>query len=204
MLISEVEVQKRRSPRELREFAESVRVAVCADTSEFELGMTKKGLYKEFLDEVLPLSYFAELHYPETYTVQPVLGNQGYDAIVYDDTGVEYDRVEMTKPHDGKYASEDAKLVVKRHFGRMKVGDPADDFDVLLPIVVSTCENKALKDYSDCNLVVIVSPHPPLDGYEDRYEKQLQKKRKRLSKIKFNAKRVFLFIPPNRVEKIAG
>lgn len=196
-------MQKRRSPRELREFAEAVRVAVRAEPDEFELGMTKKGLYKEFLDEILPLSYFAE-HYPETYTVQPVLGNQGYDAIVYDDTGIEYERVEMTKPHDGKEANEDAKLVVNRGFGQTKVGNPADDFDALLPFVVSTCKDKALKDYSDCTLVIAIFPLPAFVGYGDRYEEQIKKLVRCLSKIAFNAKRVVLFIPPNRVEKIVG
>ncbi len=166
--------------------------------------MTKKGLYKEFLDEVLPLSYFAEQHYPDTYTLQPVLGNQGYDAIVYDDASVEHERLEITKPHDGAEAAKDAKLVVSRGFGQTKVGDPGDDFGALIPFVVSACEAKARKDYRDCTLVVVVTAQPPIPGFESRYEEQVKELIGRLSKITFIAKHVVLFIPPRRVEKIDG
>lgn len=203
MLVSKEEMQKRRSPRELREFAETVRAAVRAEPAEFNLGMTKSGLYKEFLDEVIPLSYFAE-HYPANYTIEPKLSSQGYDAIVYDDTGAEFERVEITKPHDGKEADDDAKLVINRGYGQTKAGNPADDFDALLPLVVSTCECKALKDYSDCTLIVAIFPLPAFIGYEDRYEEKILKLVSCLSKIAFNAKRVVLYIHPNRVEEIMG
>lgn len=204
MLISEDEIQKRRSPRELWEYAVRVEGTVLsASRSEYERGMLKKGLYKEFIDEVRPLSNFAKQHYPETYAVQPVLGNQGYDAIVYDETGAEYERIEMAFPHDGQETNRDAKLVLDRGYGQIVVEDPADDFDKLLPFVENTCKKKALKDYNDCIIVVYISALPPYAGFEDRYKDQVRKMVGCLSGIKFRAKRVLLFLYPDRVEQIA-
>ncbi len=47
--------------------------------------MRRLGLYKVFTDEIIPLSLVALKIYPNTYSVKPVIGNQGYDAIVKDE-----------------------------------------------------------------------------------------------------------------------
>ena len=76
--------------------------------------MLKKGLYKEFLYEIVPLSCFAVLEYQESCQILPVLGNQGFDAVVLDESGREIDRIEMTCPGDGAENAKDARLVVDR------------------------------------------------------------------------------------------
>jgi hypothetical protein len=78
------------------------------------------------------LSCFAVLTYPDSYEVQLVLGNQGYDALVFDEGARVVDRIELTVPHDGRAAAQDAALVVDRRFGKVSVGNPGDDFDALL------------------------------------------------------------------------
>ena len=105
MPLTRDDLEMPRTPLELRAFVELVRERVHHNPVEFESGMTKKGYYKEFLDEVVPLCNFAEVAYPPEYRVQPVLGNQGYDALVFDNQGAEEDKVEFTKPYDGAAAA---------------------------------------------------------------------------------------------------
>lgn len=203
-MITPEEIQQRRSPSALCEFVDHVMAAVRSDTPEWKLGMQKKGWYKEFVDEIVPLSRFAAQEYPETYRIQPVLGNQGFDALVFDETETEVDRVEMTKPHDGAAAATDAKRVVNEGIGEFRVQDPGDDFDVLVPFVVRTCKCKAKTDYGSCTLVVAIEPQPPFAAFETRFEEQVRSIIADLRKIEFKAKRVFLLILPNRVEVIGG
>ena len=202
MHISTADMEKRRSPQDLRQFAESVRTAVGADPAEFELGMRRRGPYKEFIDEFLPLSHYAVSQYPPTYTIQPVLGNQGFDAIVYDDSGNEFERLELTRPHDGPEAVENAKRLVATGMG--KVREPCTELDSLFPFVHATCQAKALKDYSDCTLVVVIAAIAPIQGHDKNFDAKLHAMAKELSTIPFKAKRVVLFNPPSRVLPIDG
>ena len=132
-MITFSDIQQRRSPRALHDFVVGLKDAVRANEAELLSGMRKQGLYKEFLDEIVPLSIFALQTYPEGYEIQPVLGNQGYDALVFDNTGREVDRVEITTPHDGSSEARDARCVMHQGYSQVKVGQPGDDFDALFP-----------------------------------------------------------------------
>lgn len=162
-MIMSSELEQRRSPADLREFVVQLKATVNADEHERHCGHLKKGFYKEFLDEIIPLSCFAVLAYPENYEVLPVLGNQGFDAMVFDELGVEIDRVEITTPHDGAAEAKDAKLVVSQGIGSVSVYNPGDEIKVLFPHVVKTCLKKAHNDYSNCTLVVTIAPPPPFE-----------------------------------------
>jgi hypothetical protein len=162
--------EQRRTPGAFRESVKTLNEAVRVNTAEHRLGILKDGDYKEYLDELVPLSCFAVLAYPDTYEVQWVKGNQGYDARVFDQGGHEVDRVEITAPHDGRAVAQDRQLLAGRGFGKVSVGKPGDDLDALVEHLLSTCRKKALVDYSDCTLVFAIEPSPPLAGYEDRYE----------------------------------
>jgi hypothetical protein len=60
-MIEKSELEQRRTPAELREFVERIKDTVCADKAERHCGILKKGIYKEFIDELVPLSWFAPL-----------------------------------------------------------------------------------------------------------------------------------------------
>jgi len=203
-MITSLEIEQPRSPRSLREFVTQLKESVRSDEHERHLGIQKKGLYKEYLDELVPLSCFAVLAYPECYTVKPILGNQGYDALVFDQTGKEFDRIEITSPHNGAAAATEAKFVVNHGWARMPGGEPGDDFDAQFPHVLATCYKKAAADYSDCTLVIAVAPMPPFESFEGRYEEQIVALRREIAQIKFKAKRVFLLLLPDRVINVHG
>lgn len=201
-MLDPVEFQKIRSPSDMRAFIEQEREKVCSDPEDFRRGLLKQGLHKEFLDELVSISWFAILAYPETFKVMPVLGNQAYDAVVYDQTGSEVDRIEMTHPHDGADSAEDVRLVIQRHFGNVHVGVPGQDFEESTKFVLDTCHKKARKDYSKCSLVISIEPMKPFSAFVHQYDAQVVRLLDQISHIKFNAKRVFLLILPNRLEEV--
>ncbi len=138
MLLTKAEIETPRTPAELRAFVEQIRASVRANRAEFELGMAKRGYYKEFLDEVVPLCNFAEVAYPANYKVLPVLGNQGFDAIVLDAGGNEVDKVEFAKPHDGAATASNACQVVARGYSDMQVCDCTEVLNEFIPFFEAT------------------------------------------------------------------
>ncbi len=202
--LSEEEIQKPRSPRELREYVKNVEAAwKAADKNERDCGRLKKGLYRKFIIEIRPLGWVADLLYPETYKIKPNLGFEGYDATVLGETGTVYEHIEIGFPHDGQEVHQDAMHLVETGNGRVDGCKPANVFDALLPFVEATCKKKARKDYSGCTIVICISAFQPMAGFENEYEKQLKKMIGCLSGIKFKAKRVFLFLLPNRIVQLA-
>jgi hypothetical protein len=202
MMIESADIEKPRSPKELREFVTKVKKQTEANMQEFKLGIQKKGIYKEFVDEIMPLSSFAVLAYPENYEIRPILGNQGYDALVYNEIGQEVDRVEITRPHDGADRAKDGRLIANGGRGQMKVGNPGDHFELLFSHVLSVCSSKAEKDYSDCTLVISIAP--PFESFKEQYENQIATLVGKIAKFKFKAKRVYLHILSDRIICING
>ena len=74
-----IKIQKECSPLELRNF-------VLGIEQQKHNSILKKGLYKIFHNEIVPLSIFCINHYPRNYKQLPKLGNKEYIAIVKDET----------------------------------------------------------------------------------------------------------------------
>lgn len=203
-MVTSSDIQQPRSPSNLREFVVRLKEVVQADESERHRGILRLGLYKQFLDELVPLSCFVIQQYPENFKIQPILGNQGYDAVVFNEMGEEMEHIEITTPRDGAAEAIDARLVVDRGYGQFHVGDPGEDFDALIPQVLETCRKKAQKDYSDCMLVVSIAPMPPFNSFVTRYEEQIKTLVREIKQIEFKAKRVFLQVLPDRLIEISA
>jgi hypothetical protein len=203
-MITDSEVQQPRSPSDLREFVVEVDKDVRANESERKRGMQKKGLYKQFLEELIPISRFAVWAYPDNYKVKPVLGNQGYDALVFSETGEEVDRIEITNPRDGAAEAKDVRLVMDRGYGECYVGIPGEEFDALSPHVLAACRKKAQKDYGDCTLVFSIAPEPRFQSFEALYEKKIEALVRDMAQIRYKAKRVFLIVLPDKVVDVTG
>ena len=203
-LISSDCLQTPRVPSALRAYVLALKDSVCECPGEFERALLKMGLYKEFLDEFVPLSCFASLAYPDDHTVELVLGNQPHDAIVRDSHGAVVDRVELTTPQDGRAEAEDRKLVAGRGFGAIIVGAPGHDLEALIPYVLTSARAKATKDYGDCTLVIAIEPLSSFEGFRTQYDETLGQLRGALSEIAFRAKRVYLLLMPDTLIAIHG
>jgi hypothetical protein len=84
------------------------------------------------------------------------------------------------------------------------MGKAGDNFDALFTHVLDTCRRKAMKDYSDCTLVVAIEPAPPFPEFEAHYEAQIAALATEIGLIKFNAKRVILIVLPGRIIRVHG
>lgn len=194
-MITEEEIEQRRTSDQLKSFVEEVRKRVESDPDELQRARRGKGLYKVFVNELMPLARFAHLLYsPETLFL-PVLGNQGYDVEVFDGQGNPIDRIEIAKPHDGQAQAEDNRLVNERGFGKTRVYDFGGQLDALAPWIADTAENKSLKDYGDCTLVFVAAIDPPFDEELSVLEQRSIEIVEKMGKMAFRAKRAFLAVP---------
>lgn len=201
-MISKRDLQTPRTPSELSAYVLRLKETVRTDPEEFKKALLKEQLYKEFLDELVPLSCFALLEYPEDHLIELVLGNQGHDAIVYDADKTEVDRVELTCPQNGREKAMNRRRVVERGFSEVQVGEPGFDFEALIPHVLKTCQAKALKVYRECSLVVAIEPMHPFEGFEQAFDYKVGELVSQMRKIEFQAKRVYLLLLPNRLERV--
>lgn len=202
--ISREEIETPRTPSALRQFVDQVRERVKLNPDERKAGLLRRGYYKEFLDEVVPLSRFAVQAYPETHTIQPILGNQGYDAIVRGADGRIVDKVEIANPIDGMAAASTAREVAARGIGGVRVGNPGDEIEELIPIIERTASKKALIDYLDTTVVFNVSALPAFKEFEARHEDLIERIRGALTAAGFKARRVYILHPPEHLERIDG
>lgn len=66
-LISERDLKERRTPSALREYVLALKDCVSQNPTQFTRALLKRGLYKQFLDELVPLSCFAVMAYPKIH-----------------------------------------------------------------------------------------------------------------------------------------
>lgn len=134
------------------------------------------------------------LAYENSCTVQPVLSNQGYDAIVKDNEGNIIDFVELTFPDNWKSEAKDADLIVSRGYGQIHVCEPGGDIDRLLRFIQDICLKKSQNDYSGCTLVIVIEFWPVSRQYRALYSRKIQDVIKNVQAVSFKAKRVFLLL----------
>lgn len=206
-MITKEDIETERSPRGLRQFVTRRRSKIKNCKQERHKGLLKKGIYKVFVDEIIPLSLFCLKNYPNSYKILPKLGNQGFDAIVKDERGKIYEHLELTKPHDGKRTAIDAMLTVSRGYSNILTRNykSGDDLNDMFPVIMEVCDKKSKKDYSDCSLVIVISFFPPFKEEEPAYIKLIQKLEKKIIEINFTVKKIYLLvIPLNKIVKIYG
>lgn len=194
-MISKAEIEQCRTSDELKSFVEEVRKRVESDSDELQRARKGEGLYKVFIDEVMPLSQFSHLLYPAETLFLPVLGNQGYDVEVFDAQKNSVDRIEIAKPHDGQAEAKDNRLVNDRGFGQIKIFDLGGQLEPLAPWIAKTADKKSLKDYSDCTLVIVAAIPPSFDEELPTLEQRAIEIVGELEKMEFLAKRAFLAVP---------
>ena len=206
-MITKENIEIERTPNELRQFVTTIKSKIDNCKKERHRGMLKKGIYKVFVDEIIPLSLFCIKIYPDNYKISPKLGNQGYDAIVKDENGKIFEYVEITAPHDGRKVADVAKLAVKNGIALSTLRDynsGSDLIDMFL-IIMEVCKKKAKKDYSDCSLVIVIDFSPPFEEEKTKYVQLVKELEKKILKMKFNVKKIYLLIIPFKmVEKIYG
>jgi len=197
MAVSKEDIEVSRSPSELREYCADQRLLSENDDEERKKSHRRRGdgaIYQPYFTEIEPLSHFAPEFYKEHVVIKPVLGNQQYDAEVVK-WGYVAERIEITKPHDGKELTDDLNLVADRGHGELSSKSPLETLKELEPILENTARKKSQKDYSTSVLVFVITydpPYPPLNE-EAEIESVLGKYVKILKKYKYRARKVVMF-----------
>lgn len=187
-----------RTPTELRQFVADTRARVEADPNELKIARSKTGLYKMFVDEIMPLAIAADYLCEEDDRLKPVHGNQGYDVEVINRAGTVKGKVEIAKPYDGKANAEDLRLLESRGYGQIKIHDLGTGLLEVAARILRTAKDKSLKDYSDCTLLLAAVIAPPFDCELQPLAKSAELLCEDLKSITYLAKRVILVVPPLR------
>lgn len=193
-MLSKSDIEKPRSPQDLHDFVCQVVAAVRQNEIELPKAHLGHGLYRVFKNEIVPLSIFTKLHYVDDVLIKPILGNQGFDAEVFTNNGCLIERIEITNPHNGTAAHENAKLLVLRGFGKEDTFDPGENFTRMFHIIRLACEKKSLKDYSNNILVISVDFTEPFEEHHNLYFKYAVRLQREFAKIEFKSKQVYLLL----------
>jgi len=194
-MITPEQVETARTPEELRRFVAEIRARVEENPAELQVAREKKGIYKKFVDEIIPLAQAADYLCDPEDRLQPVLGNQGYDVIVLDKEGKPKGKIEIGKPYDGKAVADDAKLLKERGFGKVRVGDLGSGLLEIAARILRTAKDKAIKDYRDCTLMIVGAVLPPMEIERSLLSNSADDLANELRAISYNAKKVVFVVP---------
>lgn len=190
-MITKEQIEKQRTPKELREFVIDYIQSVKNNKNERHKAFSKKGAYKEFIDELIPLSVFSDIYYPlNDVNISLIMGNQSYDAIAKKNNEI-IDKIEITTPHDGLKNATLYKQVVMQGHSDSDFYKPGDDLKRLIPHIINTCHKKAEKNYLECLLVISIDYLTPYPEHEYLYLSIINKIKSEINMIDFNAKNVF-------------
>jgi len=179
-LISINELTEKRTPSDLLNWVRQ-KTAQIEYTDEGETALRlHKGLAKQLMEEVYPLSLFGQCKFGDTnqILIQPIIGNQSYDAIITDmrDKPASKSYVEITQSHEGE-ADYLRRLVLQRqgivfmHSPVAKKGTKRRGMQISIPAkavsvnevardelirIVDAAKRKAAKDYPSNTSLIIV------------------------------------------------
>lgn len=199
-------IQKPRTPGELMAYVEQIRNVAQANKDERNAGNLKDGYYKQFFNEIVPLSKFAIHAYRVDDIITPVMGSQGFDAEVRNSKGKLVERVEIANCIDGEAVAAIGRRLVAHGRIDFQIVDPSAELEKevhsLLPIIKRTAKQKSKKDYFDCTLVFNIAMTPVVVALEVFQEVLTNLIKAQLSKINFQARRVFVLLPSGAIARV--
>jgi len=191
------DIEKFRTPFEMKEYFEYIYNAVHSDDDYWNLALVKTGLFKKFLEEYYPLYCFSQSRFCNQNTkLTIVLGNQGFDSIIIDTNNTEH-RLEITSYIDGKKDFIDGKMLQERGYSDVKFSDhlSLDERSYnYLGRILQNLKNKSLKDYSGIDLLFVVSTFSYYEVYNLSSSKFVNNLIQEIKNINFKCNDIFLLI----------
>ncbi|MFC1656084.1 hypothetical protein ACFL3C_04385 [Patescibacteria group bacterium] len=196
-MLSKKDLEKLRSPKQLKQFVFDTYDLIKSDLKLRKEARLKKELYKYFVEELYPFSIFASVHYDEKCLCKPIIGNQGYDAEIYLSDKV-VDKVEISWAIEGLEDYKIAKALNKQGYSEMEV---VDDFtkQKASRLCLENMKKKALKDYSDCTLLLVYDEYPGFSIENRESAKLITDLVVEAKNINFKAKGVYLLLLPQKI-----
>lgn len=190
------EIEKFRSPAEMEQYFQYVYDSVRTEKEYFNMALLKTGLFKEFLEEFIPLYYYSKSRFCQPQATMSIkLGNQGYDAIVKYEEETEY--FEFTSFLRGQEDYLDHQMMIERGYSDIRF----DDNDTLSDRaynyklqIIKNLKKKHIKDYSGINLMVIVDTTQYFEVYNDDSAEFVNELKNDLAMMKFNCSKLLVLI----------
>jgi hypothetical protein len=144
-----------RTKEELHAYYKSTIKKIESDQNLIRLARLKKGLFKEFFEELVPLLIYSKSKYcEEGALLNIVVGNQKYDAIVK--TSTLEKRLEFSKYANGKIHIQEAKQLNKNGYTDVIVGDVIEAQNKYLENFRKCLIKKSKIGYKDTEIIFIV------------------------------------------------
>lgn len=201
-MITKDELELKRSPEDLSIYVDATFESIRSDQNEKELARLKKPPYKEFIEEVYPLSIFCKLKYQKcAVKCYPVIGNQAYDAVIESNSGELLEVVELTWPIDGQKAHFKAKQLNEKGRTDVEVRDVNDNTvtNKIIEHVIETANKKALKDYKTpggSSLVFILDISPYFGMHRVEKTEEIEILKVKLREIEYKVNSVYILLLP--------
>lgn len=188
------ELIKRRSPVNLAKFCLDYKDWV--SKNDFNNGLLRKNEdYKFFIDEVWPLSNFCSVVLDESYEIEPIKGNQGFDAKVYKKSGEFQFNIEIVFPQDGAKRADDSRQFINN--GTLSSqSSPPSDLESFIEKIKKVCDKKSQKDYSDSWLLFNIITGAVSESQYEEFVPAMEKVQRAVEKFNFQAKLVYLYFSP--------
>ncbi|KUO53159.1 MAG: hypothetical protein APF76_03710 [Desulfitibacter sp. BRH_c19] len=149
------DIEKPRTVEEMNLYYKEIMDKVGSNTELIKLARLRKGLFKEFYEEFIPLYKFAKSEFgvsDNRYNV--VIGNQKYDGIIQGPGGSI--KIEISKYHDGYLKNKSAKELNSRGVTEVIVGDVNDAFDTYIHRFLNCVLEKKSKNYIDTLILFVI------------------------------------------------
>lgn len=205
-MISKKDLQKPRTPSELKQFREQIFKMIRQDKEIVKDARLRKELYKNLIEEIYPFSIYCDYKYRcADVLCEIVIGNQAYDGIIKDLSSGEIEYVEITWPIDGHKEMAAMRLLNDRGYTNIEVRDVDDDSErqAIINRTIEKARDKALKDYTSngtSSLIILVDIYPHFFLDNPHHQQELGNLIEQLRCIPFKVKSVYLILMP--VEKI--
>jgi hypothetical protein len=196
-MVSDDELYKARTLQELDDFLHITKKSVVTDPEEIKKARLKKGNYKKYLEELVPLFLYGKHKYASENMLKYKLekGNQAYDAIVFHDKET-IEIIEFTSPIDGKAEHKKALQLNKNGFSEVITYWNTEEQEIVKERIVKKAKDKAIKTYNGKNLIILFDPFPYFELNDINDIKMIYQIVEELKCITYSADMVYMMTYP--------
>jgi len=188
-------LEKPRAPKEMEVYFHEIKSITNQSDELTKLARLKKSRFKEFLEEFYPLYCFSKSIYcKEASRMKIVIGNQGYDAVVYFNDG-SVEKYEITGYIDGEWDFINAKELNASGIGIVSVDGTksiAEKQESYLRKIMKHVKNKAEKDYIGINIIFVVNTFNYFEVFDNDSCTFINKLINDIGRVEIRAKKLFL------------
>ena len=201
-MITKDDLETKKTPDDLYAFVESTFESILTNAEEKKVARLRKPPYKELIEEVYPLSIFCKQKYQDKpVLVQPVVGNQWYDAKIETIKGEPVENIELSWPIDGQKENYEAVQLNEKGHTKLEMWDVNDNSQrqQIIERIIVKANDKALKDYSTTegsSLIFVLDIAPYFGMQKIENPDEIEYLKQKLKEISFKVTNVYLLLLP--------